>query len=559
MYLRVSTARQAHRDGEAEGYSLPAQRQDCARQADQLGAVIVEEFIDAGNSARSADRPQLQAMLERLKVRDIDYVIVHKVDRMARNRGDDVLIHVAIREAGAQLVSCTENIDESPSGMLVHGIMATIAEFYSNNLGQEARKGMDEKARRGGTPGYAPLGYLNRTQVVDGHEVKSVIVDPERGPHIAWAFAAYATGQYSLTDLVDELKARGMVTRPTATRAAVPLSSSQVHRILTSPYYKGLVVHKGVTYPGKHEPLVDETTWDRVQAIRLSRRIAGDRSWKTGHYLMGSLFCARCGQRLGYSRSTGKNGQRYGYFFCLGRNKKRTTCQLPYLPAERVEAAVTRQWFNEVFSEETITAVRGQVNAVMAVHETESERVVAAQTKRLQKLERTRTKLVDAYLNDAIPVDELKKRQDQLAAEIADAERQLAAATADVDTLQERLEIVLRLLHSCGLLYKHCEPPSRRLLNQAMYERLLIDAEDVTDTEHTPPFAVVRELSQTAPEATQDVSRAYADPNTTRRPGATCGHQKQKPEHVSHARVSALELLAERVGFEPTVGVPTPP
>ena len=140
-----------------------------------------------------------------------------------------------------------------------------------------------------------------------------------------------------------------------------------------------------------------------------------------------------------------------------------------------------------------------------------------------------------------------------MAAEIADAERQLAAATADVDTLQERLEIVLRLLHSCGLLYKHCEPPSRRLLNQAMYERLLIDAEDVTDTEHTPPFAVVRELSQTAPEATQDVSRAYADPNTTRRPGATCGHQKQKPEHVSHARVSALELLAESVGFEPTV------
>ena len=552
----MSTAKQAHRDGEPEGYSLPAQRSVCAVKADTLGAVIVEEYVDAGNSARSADRPRLQDLLDRLRTtRDLDYVIVHKLDRMARNTADELSINLTIEKAGAQLVSCSEQIDSSPSGMLVHTIMAGVAEFYSNNLGFEARKGMSEKAKRGGTPGYCPMGYLNVTRRVDGHEIRTVEVDPERGPHIAWAFEAYATGQYSLADLVDELAARGMVTRPTTTRAAVPLSSSQVHRILSSPYYKGLVVHKGVTYEGKHEALVDDATWDRVQAIRLSRRIAGDRSWKTGHYLMGSLFCARCGQRLGYSRSTGKNGLHYGYFFCLGRNKKRNDCQLPYLPADQVEMLVARNWFNEIFTKVTIADVRARVTEALELHTTEADQIVREQTRRLSKLERTRSKLVDAYLNDAIPVDELKVRQDQLSTELLDAKRQLEAATADVDLLWERLDVVLRLLASCGLLYRECDQQARRVLNQAMYERIMVDVDEVTNVQRTPPFAVVQSIAQTVPEATQAVSHEQTEHKGTKQRSVEYARQKQKTDHVFHDRVSALVILAERVGFEPTVGL----
>jgi site-specific DNA recombinase len=131
IYLRVSTLEQAQKDQDPEGYSIPAQREACRRKADSLDADVVAEFIDRGESARSADRPQLKAMLAKLKTdKDIDYVIVHKVDRLARNRDDDFSINLAIRAAGTQLVSATENIDATPSGKLMHGIMATIAEFY---------------------------------------------------------------------------------------------------------------------------------------------------------------------------------------------------------------------------------------------------------------------------------------------------------------------------------------------------------------------------------------------------------------------------------------------
>ncbi len=119
-------------------------------------------------------------MLDYVKAHKIQYVIVHKVDRLARNRVDDVEINLQLTSVGAQLVSCSENIDETPSGMLLHGIMSSIAEFYSRNLATESRKGMLQKAKGGGTPpGMAPFGYLNsRTRTDDGREVKTVIIDP---------------------------------------------------------------------------------------------------------------------------------------------------------------------------------------------------------------------------------------------------------------------------------------------------------------------------------------------------------------------------------------------
>ncbi|MEV8274797.1 recombinase family protein [Microbacterium sp. NPDC077184] len=107
VYFRVSTSRQATKNNEAEGYSIPQQRELCSQKAQSLGAVVVDEFVDAGASARSANRPALQQMLALLESpsSDIDYVIVHKLDRLARDRADDVTIVMAIKAAGATLVS----------------------------------------------------------------------------------------------------------------------------------------------------------------------------------------------------------------------------------------------------------------------------------------------------------------------------------------------------------------------------------------------------------------------------------------------------------------------
>ena len=91
IYLRVSTKEQARTGGGAEGYSIPAQREACYAKAQQLGVSIHDEYVDAGESARSADREQLQKLLRDIKTIRPDYVIVHKIDRLARNRMDDLM------------------------------------------------------------------------------------------------------------------------------------------------------------------------------------------------------------------------------------------------------------------------------------------------------------------------------------------------------------------------------------------------------------------------------------------------------------------------------------
>ena len=154
-------------------------------------------------------------MLERIRTqRDVDYVIVYKLSRMNRNRVDDALVLTSLRKYKATLVSATESIDETPVGQLMHGILAAFNEFRSAEDGADIRYKMGEKAKSGGTLGRRQLGYLNIRERFEGREVRTVVIDPERAPFIGLAFELYATGEYTLERLADELTDRGLQTRP---------------------------------------------------------------------------------------------------------------------------------------------------------------------------------------------------------------------------------------------------------------------------------------------------------------------------------------------------------
>lgn len=235
-YLRVSMRGQAERGGGADdGFSIPAQRDANKKKALSMGAIVAKEFVDRGASAKSADRPELQKMLEYVKENAdrVDYVIVHKVDRLARNRGDDIDIIRVLRECGVQLVSASESIDDSPAGMLLHGIMSSIAEFYSRNLATEVKKDMSEKVKNGGTAGRAPLGYINIRRVDDrSREERTVMLDEERAPLVKLAFEEYA---WTVEDLTDHLAACGLTTRATPRIASLPVTKKALYQILKNP------------------------------------------------------------------------------------------------------------------------------------------------------------------------------------------------------------------------------------------------------------------------------------------------------------------------------------
>ncbi len=267
LYLRVSTQSQVKTDYDPEGISIPAQRLACERKAESMGdVVIVGEYLEPGKTATSMEgRPAFQAMLNRIKTeRDVDIVLVYKLSRMNRNRLDDALVMAELRKHRVTLVSATENIDDTPVGQLMHGILASFNEFRSAEEGADIRYKMGEKAKKGGTISRAPIGYLNTTDRSEGHEVRTVAIDPERGPLIRQAFELYATRDYTLEALCDVLYDRGLRSRAGRYKAG-RMTDGKLAVVLRNRYYLGIINYKGDEFPGRHEPLVDLALFEKVQ------------------------------------------------------------------------------------------------------------------------------------------------------------------------------------------------------------------------------------------------------------------------------------------------------
>jgi site-specific DNA recombinase len=479
IYLRVSTKEQAE-----EGYSIPAQAEACRRYIGDRGWELSDEYVDRGESARTTDRPQFQAMLARLaEDQSIDRLVVHKLDRLARNLEDHAAVRAALRKAGVQLVSVTESLEESASGKLVEGILASIAEFYSANLSQEIRKGIDQKAAQGGWPTIAPIGYRNVRREGGGRRGEAILEPDQQAPMVAWAFGRYATGSWTLARLTEALAERGL-----RNRRASPPGMSAVHRMLRNPVYAGVVRWRGVDHEGQHTPLVTRTLFDKVQAVLDAHSTGGERSWKHDHYLKGTLSCAGCGSRLYYVVAKG----RFGYFRCVGRNTGRKRCsQRGYVPARELEREV-----EGLYADVRVPrALERRLERTLRAEVAERERHRAAATvflgRRLRRLANERDKLLRAYYADAIDVETLKREQTRINAEVAEAEAQLAADGEKLNQAREVIDLALNLAKDCAASYRKARPEVRKMWNQAFFREIVVDDGNVIRIEYEEPFATL--------------------------------------------------------------------
>ena len=540
IYLRVSTSRQVNRAEDPEGYSLPAQREACQWKAQSLGAEIVDEYIDKARSATTAARPQFQAMLNRIRTeRDVDYVICDKVDRFARDRRDDANILFELKACGAQLVSVKENIDDTPSGQLLHAIMAGFAEFYSRNLGAEALKGMTVKAKRGGTNGRAPIGYMNVGQRRDdGREVRGVSVDPDRAPLVQWAFEAYATGEWTLTTLTEALQQKGLRSLPHASsRAPALIQRSAVGHMLSSPYYIGIIKFQGGEYEGLHQPLVSRQLFAEVQEVLRSRRVAGEKTRKHQHYLRGTLFCAKCESRMGFTRAKGHGGE-YDYYFCIGRQQKRTSCREPFVRVDAVEVAIERYYRNEIRIPLDVQKTIGDgLRAELEYQRSCARPEILHAKKRVTQLAEERRRLSRAVVTGGVSEEDAPLEQARIAEELRQAKRILETAEQIQHNIEDTLARALELVGRCDEAYASASPTLRRKLNQLFFKKLLVRNDEIEAADIEEPWesfrsdAILRELAKSA---------------------------KRKPGRVSSGRGLNIGLLAGPPGLEPGLTGPEP-
>jgi site-specific DNA recombinase len=492
IYVRVSSTGQLGRDGDEDGYSIPAQVNACETEASSRGASVAKVYVERAESAKSDDRPVLQHMLRELPTLGVKYLIVHKVDRLARNRLDDATLYQKLVGMGIKLVSASENIDETPAGQLMHGMLATFAEYYSNNLATEIMKGLRRKHEQGGTPHKPPIGYLSKRELIGSQDIRSVILDPRRAPLVKLAFTLYGTGDWTLRKVAAHLEAEGLRSRSTRRYPERPLGTNRISAMLRNPYYMGVVVWNGRRYPGKHDPLVDQDTFDRVQMLLTAARVGGERPQKHEHYLRGTVVCAECLGRLLYGRHRGRSGRQYEYFCCNNRAARRreVQCSSGHYAVEVTEQHV----MEDVYSTLLIPPqVQEQIRRELRQELVERTGVIRRDAERheraLAQIEAKQEKLIQLYYQDLVSEKVFAVEQDKLRGERRVAGRLRDTAAAQLDDVQAALDLALSRVVRPQEVYRDGTALERRVMNRAIFERIEVgpDAE-ITGTVLTPTY-----------------------------------------------------------------------
>ncbi len=318
-YVRVSSKEQ-----EAEGFSIDAQLRLLKDYASKQSITLEKVFMEA-ETAKVAGRKAFGDMLRYLAQNPGRVILVEKVDRLYRNFAD----YVKVDGLGVELHFVKDGMVVSESSKsqdkFLHGIRVLMAKNYVDNLSEEIRKGLDEKAAQGIYPTHAPLGYLNAQE--PGTKRKIIVPDPARAHLVKELFELYGTGSHSLETLTKHARRQGLTTKK-----GLNLPKSAIDQILKHPAYCGIIRWNGREVLGIHEPLVSKELWDRVQDIRTGR---GHR--RTGYGALeftfrGMLKC-KCGETLTGELKKGK----YVYYHCTGR--KREVCNRPYIAETRIDEA----------------------------------------------------------------------------------------------------------------------------------------------------------------------------------------------------------------------------
>lgn len=397
-YTRVSTVKQGE-----HGVSLQEQRAAiesyCVRNDLTVGTWFEEK-----ETAAKRGRPVFTRMLALLKARKSDGVVIHKIDRSARNLRDWADLGELI-DCGVEVHFANESLDlHSRGGRLSADIQAVMAADYIRNLREEVKKGFYGRLKQGVYPLPAPLGYL------DCGAGKPKQLDPLRAPLVRLAFELYGTGTYNLFRLVDELHRRGL-----RNRNGGKVSKSGLAVILNNPFYIGLIRVKrtGETFAGAHSPLIREALYDRVHDVltgKVSRRIR-----KHDFLFRRLLKCAYCNYSL-----IGETQKGHTYYRC-----HTTGCPTTAVREDMVEKAVANILAPIGFSGEDWAKLQSLVAGLKEQGEQAQTEEVNSLVLVIAQIKERLGRLIDAYVDRLIEKPLFEERKATLLMEQRSLEEKL--------------------------------------------------------------------------------------------------------------------------------------
>ncbi len=496
-YIRVSTAKQ----GEL-GVSLQQQRDAIERHAQRHGLEIIRWFEEQETAAKRG-RPLFNLMIRLLRRGAANGVVIHKIDRGARNLRDWSDLGELI-DQGVDVRFADESLDlHSRGGRLSADIQAVVAADYVRNLREETKKGFYGRLKQGFFPMPAPIGYL------DSGAAKPKLIDPVGGPLIRTAFELYASGRFNQRSLADKLYQMGLRTR-TGNR----LNKNRLSEVLNNTFYIGLITIKktGETYQGVHEPLISHKLFERVQKILRGK--THSRTFKNELLYRRRLKCKSCGYSL-----VGEVQKAHVYYRCQTKNCP-TTC----IREEKVESEVLRQLSLLQLSPIERAYLKQEVARLSDVDQDNREKVGIATQLRISQIDDRLNRLTDAYIDQVVDKNVYAQRKKALLLERKGIEESLEAwAEGKQETLAEFLERA----DTAYFLYKTGNTDQKRNLLESLTSNRTVDQKTPVVTLRFPFDHVANRHRSAIGGPRRDIHR-------------TCNHLLNKLVQLVHNKDSEL-------------------
>ncbi len=442
IYARYSSERQTEQ-------SIEGQLRVCKEYAERNDILVADTYIDRATTGTNDNRRDFQRMLKDCSKRAWDIVLVYKIDRFSRNKYEMAMHKRTLKDNGIKLVSAMENIPDSPEGIILESLLEGMAEYYSAELSQKVKRGMNESRQKGlYTGGNILYGYRL--------ENKKLLVHNEEAEIVKDIFAQYYAGA-TVKNIIQSLHNNKLSNR------GKPFMKNTIHRMLANEKYIGIYRHKEEVFTNTYPPIIAKDLFDAIQ-IKIQNNKYGKHV--PVYYLLKKLmFCGYCGQPMTSESGTTKTGHVKRYYKCFGR-KNGSNCTKSILRKEEIENLVLN----------TTLKIFGDKNSLDYF----AEKVLEAHNKRIHeqsalKLLLSEKKNVDKSIENILSAIEKGVVTNSTTRRLEELETRLSDLTDQIAIEQAKLSVSLSKEEIEEFIITALKKEPRPLINTLIEKIILYD------------------------------------------------------------------------------------
>jgi site-specific DNA recombinase len=453
--------------------SIDAQVRAIKEYAERNSIQIVRIYVDEARSATTDSRPEFLRMIKDASTKSFDAVIVHKLDRFSRDRYDSI-------------ISVLENLDGSPESIILESLLVGMAEYYSQNLAREVRKGMKETAlqckHNGGIP---PLGY-------DIAEDKTYIVNENEAIVVRHIFELYAAG-YGYKHIVSKLREKGY-----KTKLGRDFNITGIYDILRNEKYIGIYVFNRtaskvdgkrnnhaskpeeeiIKIPGGIPAIIDEELFQSIKERMSQRKTNARNKAKEVYLLSGIIFCAQCDSAMiGHTSQSGRNKTKYSTYKC-GERYRSKSCDLKAVNRDFVEEMTIRELKEKIFNTAALNRLADKLIAQYQKLQQEDIgdlKILEQKYNEIQnKIDNIINAIADGMYNPSMKVSmgRLEQEKDEISSTISEMKNRMLCTTLDRDMIINYLKKDMEAIESKN-------PDDLKKIIQTYVEKVIVSQDHV--------------------------------------------------------------------------------